>query len=54
MSHDPMYRVSRKSEEMMNDESGEVMEPMEEMPLIRLRESELEKLVRGWWREAGS
>ena len=38
----------------MNDESGEVMEPMEEMPLIRLGESELERLVRGWWREAGS
>jgi len=38
---------------MMNDESGESMEPMEEVPLIGLGESELEWLVRGWRREAG-
>jgi len=33
----------------MNDESrpSESMEPMEEVPLIRLGESELERLVRG-------
>jgi len=32
---------------MMDDESGESMELMEEMPLIELAESELERLVRG-------
>jgi len=37
-----------------DDESGESMEPMEEVPLIQLGESELERLVRGWRREAGS
>jgi len=31
----------------MNDMSGESMEPMEEVPLIRLGESEFERLVRG-------
>jgi len=31
----------------MGDESGESMEPMEEVPLVGLGESELEKLVRG-------
>jgi len=31
----------------MNDESGESMEPMEEVPLIRLGESETERSVRG-------
>ena len=31
----------------MNDESGESMEPMEEVPLERWKESELERLVRG-------
>ena len=30
------------------------MEPMEEVPLEGLGESELERLVRGWRREAGS
>jgi len=30
----------------MDDESGESMEPMEEVPLKELRESELERLVR--------
>ena len=33
----------------MDDESGELMELMEEMPL-----KELERLVRGWRRGAGS
>jgi len=36
-----------KSEGVMNDESGESMEPMEEMPLKELGEAELERLVRG-------
>ena len=31
----------------MDDESGESMERMEEVPLIRLGESELERLVCG-------
>ena len=34
---------------VMDDER---MEVMEEVALIRLGESELERLVRGWWREA--
>jgi len=36
-----------KSEGMMDDESGESMEPMEEVPLEELGEAELERLVRG-------
>jgi len=32
---------------VINDESGESMEPMEEVPLIQLGKAELEKLVRG-------
>ena len=31
----------------MDDESGESMEPMEEVPLIQLGEAELDRLVRG-------
>ena len=31
----------------MDDESGESMEPMEEMSLVELGEAELERLVRG-------
>jgi len=31
----------------MNDESGESMEPMEEVPLKQVGEAELERLVRG-------
>ena len=38
----------------MDDESGESMELMEEVPLVQLSEAELERLVRGWRREAGS
>ena len=36
-----------KSEGVMDDESGESMELMEEMPLKGLGEAELERLVRG-------
>ena len=32
----------RKSEGVLDDESGESMEPMEEVPLIQLGEAELE------------
>ena len=42
-----------KSEGVM-DESGESMELMEEMPFKELGEAELERLVRGWRRGAGS
>jgi len=31
----------------MNDESSESMKPMEEVPIIRLGESEMERLVHG-------
>ena len=31
----------------MDDESGESMEPMEEVPLIQLGKAELERLLRG-------
>jgi len=37
----------------MDDESGELMEPMEELPFKGLGESELERLVH-WQTEAGS
>ena len=43
-----------KSEGVMDDESGESTEPMEEVPLVQLGEAELEILVRGWRRGAGS
>jgi len=36
------------------DESGETTEPMQEVPLKGLGESELKRLVRGWQSEAGS
>ena len=36
-----------KSKGEMDDESGESMELMEEMPLKELGEAELERLVRG-------
>ena len=38
----------------MDDESGESMEPTEEVPLKELGALELERLVRGWRRGAGS
>ena len=37
----------------MDYKSGEPMELMEEVPLKELGEAELERLVRGWRREAG-
>ena len=41
-----------KSEGVMDDESGESIEPMVQVPHEGL--NELERLVRGWRREAGS
>ena len=38
----------------MDDERGESMELMEEVPLKELGDTELERLVRGWRRVAGS
>ena len=37
----------------MDDESGELMELMEEVPLKELGEAELERLVRGWGGKPG-
>jgi len=37
----------------MDDESGESMELMEEIPLKELGEAELERLVRGWRKGPG-
>ena len=36
-----------KSEGVMDDESGELMELMEEVPLKELGDAELDRLVRG-------
>jgi len=36
-----------KSEGVMDDESGESMEPMEEVPVRELREAELDRLLWG-------
>ena len=43
-----------KSEEVINDKSGKSMEPMEQVQLRELGEQEMERLVPGWRREAGS
>ena len=43
-----------KNEGVMDAESGESMELVEEVPVKELGEAELERLVRGWRREAGS
>jgi len=43
-----------KSEGEMEDDSGESMEPIEEVPVKRLGKSELERLVRGRRKEAGN
>ena len=42
-----------KSEGVMDDESGELVELMEEVPLKELGHAKVERLVRGWRREAG-
>jgi len=39
---------------VVDDESGGSIEPMREVPLVGLGEAELEILVCGRWREAGS
>ena len=38
----------------MDDESGELMELMEEVPLKELGDVKVKRLVCGWRREAGS
>ena len=43
-----------KERGVIDDESGESMEPMEEVPLEELGDAEVERLVRGWQTEAGS
>ena len=43
-----------KSDGVMDEESGESIELMEDMPLKELGEAELERLVRDWRRGAGS
>ena len=43
-----------KCDGVMDDESGESLEPMAEVLLAGLGESELERLVRGWRRVIGS
>jgi len=48
------FKPGWNNEEVTDDKSSESMELMEEVPLKRLGESELERLVRGWRREAGS
>ena len=42
------FKPGMKESGVMNDESGEFIEPMEEVPLKELGESEMERLVRGW------
>ena len=39
--------MKRKSERVMDDDSGESMEPMEEVPLNELGDAQLERLVAG-------
>jgi len=48
------FKHGMKKWGVMDDENNELMEPMEEVPLKRFGESELERLVRAWRREAGS
>jgi len=43
-----------ESKGVVGDESGESMEPMDEVPLKELGESELERLVSGWRRDGRS
>jgi len=49
-----VWSLEWESGEVMDDECGESMEPMGEVPPLGLGESELERLVQGWWREAES
>ena len=42
-----VFSLEWKSEWVMDDESSESMEPTEEVPIVGLDESELERLVRG-------
>jgi len=42
-----VLRLEWKNERVMDDESGEWMELMEEVPLKELGDAELERLVRG-------
>jgi len=42
-----VLRLQWKSEGVMDDESGELMELMEEVPLNELGDTKLERLVRG-------
>ena len=48
------FSLEWKSEGVMDDESSESMEPMGEVPLVGLGESELERSVLGWQRKAES
>ena len=41
------FKLEWKSEGVMDDESGELMELMEEVPLKELGNAKLERLVRG-------
>jgi len=43
-----VFSLEWKSEGVMDDENGELMELMEEVPLKELGEAELERLVRGY------
>ena len=58
MQNRKVLSLEWKSEGLMDDESGELMElmeeVMEEVPLKELGDAKLERLVRGWRREAGS
>ena len=47
MQKGKILSLGRKSEGVIDDESGELMEVTEEVPLKKLGESELERLVRG-------
>ena len=47
MQKSKVLSLEWKSEGVMDDESGESMESMEEVPLIQLGQAELERLVRG-------
>ena len=50
----PSFKSWVEEWRVMDDESGELMELMEEVPIKELGDAKLEKLVRGWRREARS